>query len=62
MSSTEALHIAREVQSHFEHDSFSVVIWEDGVFKASSYAIESLEKALDDSDFAIAIAQPDDLI
>ena len=61
MSSTEALHIAREVQSHFEHDSFSVVIWEDGVFKASSYAIESLEKAVDDSDFAIAIAQPDDL-
>ncbi len=61
MSSTEALDIAREVQSNFAHDSFSVVIWTDGVFKASSYAIESLEKAVADSDFAIAIAQPDDL-
>jgi len=61
MSSTEALHIAREVQSHFEHDYFSVVIWTDGVFRASSYPIESLVKAVKDSDFAIAIAQPDDL-
>lgn len=61
MSSTEALPIAREVQSHFEHDNFSVVIWTDGLFTASSYPIESLEKAVEDSDFAIAIAQPDDL-
>jgi CRP/FNR family cyclic AMP-dependent transcriptional regulator len=61
ISSTEALHIAREIQSHFEHDNFSVEIWTDGVFTASSYPIESLEKAVDDADFAIAIAQPDDL-
>ena len=61
ISSTEALDIAREVQNHFARDHFSTVIWTDGVFKASSYAIESLEKAVDDSDFAIAIAHPDDL-
>lgn len=61
MSSTEALDIAREIQNHFLHDSFSVIIWTDGVFNPSSYAIESLEKAIDDSDFAIAIVQPDDL-
>jgi len=61
ISSTEGLHIAREIQSHFEHDDFSVEIWTDGVFTASSYPIESLEKAVDDADFAIAIAQPDDL-
>lgn len=61
VSSTEALDIAREVQSNFAHDNFSVVIWTDGVFKASRYPIESLEKAVSDSDFAIAIAQPDDL-
>jgi CRP/FNR family cyclic AMP-dependent transcriptional regulator len=61
ISSTEALPIAREIQSHFEHDNFSVEIWTDGVFTASSYPIESLEKAVDDADFAIAIAQPDDL-
>src|SRR5438874_181340 len=49
MSSTEALDIAREIQSNFAQDSFSVVIWADGVFKASSYAIESLERAVDAS-------------
>jgi len=60
MSSTEALNIAREIQNHFVDDNFSVIIWTDGVFNPSSYAIESLEKVVDDSDFAIAIAQPDD--
>ncbi|HEU5376350.1 MAG TPA: TIR domain-containing protein, partial [Ktedonobacteraceae bacterium] len=61
LSSTEALFIAHEVQNHFALDNFAVVIWSDGVFRASRYAIESLEKAVDDSDFAIAIAQPDDV-
>ncbi len=61
LSSTEALDIAREIQNSFAHDNFSVVVWTDGVFTASSYAIESLEQAVEDSDFAIAIAQPDDL-
>lgn len=60
ISSTEALHIAREIQSHFEHDDFLVEIWIDGVFRASNYPIESLEKAVANADFAIAIAQPDD--
>jgi CRP/FNR family transcriptional regulator, cyclic AMP receptor protein len=62
MSSTEALHIARAIQSNFVNDSFSVVLWSDGVFTASSYAMEILEKAVDASDFGIVIAQPDDLI
>jgi len=62
ISSTEALYIAREIQSHFEHDKFSVELWTDGVFKASSYPIESLEQAVGDADFAITIAQPDDLM
>jgi CRP/FNR family cyclic AMP-dependent transcriptional regulator len=61
MSSTEALDIAREIQSNFAHESFSVVIWTDEVFQASSYIIESLERAVDAWDFAIVIAQPDDL-
>jgi len=61
LSSTEALDIAREIQDNFVHDNFSVVVWTDGVFKASAYAIESLEQAVEDSDFAVAIAQPDDL-
>jgi CRP/FNR family cyclic AMP-dependent transcriptional regulator len=61
ISSVEALDIARAIQSAFEHDPFDVVVWTDGVFRASQYALESLECELDQSDFAIAVAQPDDL-
>jgi CRP/FNR family cyclic AMP-dependent transcriptional regulator len=60
ISSVEALPIARGIQNALEHDPFTVVIWTDGVFRASQYPVESLEKELDRSDFAIAIAQPDD--
>lgn len=60
VSSAEALEIARTVQACFDHDPFTVVVWTDGVFKASHYPIETLERELDQSDFAIAIAQPDD--
>jgi predicted nucleotide-binding protein len=61
ISSTEALEIARTVQNAFEFDPFTVIIWTDGVFRASHYPIEALEREVDQSDFAIAIAQPDDL-
>ena len=57
----EALEIARTIQNAFEHDPFTVVVWTDGVFRASLYPIESLEREVDQSDFAIAIAQPDDV-
>lgn len=60
ISSAESLPIAREIQSAFEHDDFQTVLWTDGVFKVSSYAIQSLEDEVDRSDFAIAIAHPDD--
>lgn len=61
ISSAESLPIAREIQSAFEHDDFQTVLWTDGVFKVSSYAIQSLEDEVDRSDFAIAIAQPEDI-
>jgi predicted nucleotide-binding protein len=60
ISSAEALEIARTIQNAFEYD-FTVVVWTDGVFRASWYPIESLERQLDQSDFAIAIARPDDM-
>lgn len=60
ISSAEALEIARTVQNAFEYD-FTVTVWTDGVFRASWYPIESLERQLDQSDFAIAIAQPDEI-
>ena len=58
ISSAEALEIARTIQNAFEHD-FTVIVWTDGVFRASWYPIESLERELDQSDFAVAVAQPD---
>ena len=61
ISSAEALEIARTIQDSFDHDPFSVTVWTDGVFRASHYPIESLEHALDQSDVAIAVAQPDDI-
>ena len=60
ISSAEGLEIARTIQNAFERD-FRVVVWTDGVFRASWYPVESLERELDNSDFAIAVAQPDDL-
>ena len=42
ISSVEALPIARVIQTAFDHDPFTVVIWTDGVFRASQYPVESL--------------------
>ncbi len=61
ISSAEALNVAREVQAHLDRDVFSTV-WPDGVFFAGGYPLEALEKAVSESDFAVAIAQPDDLV
>lgn len=60
ISSVESLPIAREIQSAFAHEDFQTVLWTDGVFKVSGYAIQSLEDEVDRSDFAIAIAHPED--
>jgi predicted nucleotide-binding protein len=62
VSSTEALAVARAIQSAFEYDPFQVTVWTDGVFRASWYPVESLEQQLDNSDFAIAIGSPDDVV
>ncbi|HEX8513671.1 MAG TPA: TIR domain-containing protein [Allosphingosinicella sp.] len=60
ISSAEALPVARIIQNALAHD-FLVTLWTDGVFRATSYALESLESAVDESDFAIAVAHSDDL-
>jgi predicted nucleotide-binding protein len=61
ISSVEALDIARAVNDAFEHDNLKRKVWPDDVFRASWYPVESLEAELDISDFAVAIAQLDDL-
>jgi len=61
ISSTEALKVAETIRASLEHDVFSTV-WNQGVFFAGGYSLEALEKAVTESDFAIAIAQPDDIL
>jgi CRP/FNR family transcriptional regulator, cyclic AMP receptor protein len=61
ISSVGAIPIAREIQSALAHDDFSVVVWTDGVFRATGYTLQTLEDEVDRSDFAIAIAHPDDI-
>lgn len=61
ISSAEALAVARIIQNALSHDDFVVTLWTDGVFKVAGYALESLERAVDESDFAIAVAHNDDM-
>lgn len=61
ISSTEALTVAETIRASLEHDVFST-IWNEGVFFAGGYSLEALEKAVSESDFAVAIAQSDDIV
>lgn len=62
ISSAEALPIARAVHNALAHDNFDVIPWQEGVFKAASYPLETLEAQVDKADFAIAIAHADDIV
>lgn len=59
--SVEALPVARLIHSGLQHDPFDVIIWSEGVFKATNYTLESLEDEVDQADFAIAVAHSDDI-
>lgn len=61
ISSAEALPTARALQDALQRDVL-VQVWTDGAFFAGGYSLEALEKAVDASDFAVAIAQPDDVV
>lgn len=58
--SAEALPIARIIANAFEYDPYTIEIWNEGCFKISNYTLQDLEAAVDNSDFAIAIAHADD--
>jgi CRP/FNR family cyclic AMP-dependent transcriptional regulator len=61
ISSVEALDVAREIASGLQHDVLATV-WTEGVFWASGYALEALENAVAQSDFAVAVAQFEDVV
>lgn len=63
ISSAEALKVAHTGYDHFRHEeNFEYAPWTADVFRLGSYPMEDLEAELRKADFAIAIAQNDDMV
>ena len=60
--SAESLPVAREIQSALAHDPIVIKLWTDGIFRASSFPIESLERELTEADFAALVLTSDDKV
>ncbi|MCW7494668.1 nucleotide-binding protein [Leptospira sp. 2 VSF19] len=61
-SSSEGLDIAREIQSLFEHDTFTVKLWTNGVFSPSATPIENLVREIQECDFGVMVISADDKV
>lgn len=61
ISSSEAKETAHALRDGLEKDVF-IKVWDQGVFFAGGYPLEALEKQVIESDFAIAIAEADDIV
>jgi len=59
-SSTEGADIARAIEVHL-NVVCQCMLWQSNVFEVSATFIESLEKALDEVEFAVLVVTPDDL-
>ena len=60
-SASEGLEVAKAVRSQLDRDqAFDTHLWDKGTFEPSLSFIESLEKELDVSDFAVLTLTPDD--
>jgi hypothetical protein len=59
-SSVEGKRIADAIQSNFAYDAYPTV-WNQNIFLPSSYALESLFKAVVENDFGILVFSPDDV-
>jgi tetratricopeptide (TPR) repeat protein len=60
-SSVEGLNVAYPVQQNLLH-SAEVTVWDQGIFELSRTTMESLTTALAESDFAVFVFTPDDLV
>jgi predicted nucleotide-binding protein len=62
-SSKEALDVVQEIQNGLRYDDFVVRPWTTGgVFGASKFSIESLERQVMAADFAALVLSPDDVV
>jgi predicted nucleotide-binding protein len=62
ISTVESLNIARDVKSQLDYDDIEVSIWnETTVYNGGDYTLEALERAVQESDFGLAILQDDDI-
>jgi CRP/FNR family cyclic AMP-dependent transcriptional regulator len=61
-SSKEQLAVAEALAAGVPKDIASVTLWSEGVFGASSFAIESLETQIGIADFAVLVVGPDDQV
>lgn len=64
ISSAEALHVVKSGIQHFEHESdLEYAPWSmPQIFQLSSYPMDDLEAELSRTDFAVAIANDDDIV
>lgn len=58
--SRETLEIAQVIQLGLKDDPIVVRVWTDGVFGASSFPLEDLEREINRADFATLVGGPDD--
>ncbi|MCR2763807.1 nucleotide-binding protein [Microbacterium sp. zg.B48] len=62
-SSSEALQVAKYLQRDLQQSQSCIpMVWDQGIFTASSYTLDSLVKTAEDSDFAVLIVTPDDFV
>jgi len=59
-SSAESLEIARAIRDELDRDA-EILVWDQGVFEPSEYALQSLLQTVGYYDFAIFVLSPDDL-
>ena len=60
--STESLAVAEAIKAGLTASGINVRLWSDGVFRPSTFALESLEAELARVDFAALVLAPDDTV